>query len=200
MRRLILQMQMSVDGFVAARDPSLSWTLWDWMGDCPWDPALKARFNATLAGIDAVLLSGPMADGYIGHWTRMAQRHAGDPDYAFTGRIVAAHKRVVSRSVERLAHPRTKIVRGPLTAEVQALKAEDGADIICFGGVRFASALLAAGLVDELQLYVNPWAIAAGESIFKAPMRMACVDAERFECGIVVQRYLPLGHGGAADH
>jgi dihydrofolate reductase len=191
MRRLILQMQASVDGYVAAEDPSMRWTLWDWMGACPWDPRLKLRFNEILAGIDTVLLSGPMADGYIRHWTGISRRHAGDPDYAFASRIVAAHKRVVSRSVDRLAHPRTKIVRGPLAQEVQDLKGESGADIICFGGVRFASALLVAGLVDELQLFVNPWAIGAGRSIFTGARRMDCVGAEWFECGIVVQRYRP---------
>jgi dihydrofolate reductase len=35
------------------------------------------------------------------------------------------------------------------------LKAEPGDDIICFGGVRFATALLAQGLVDELQLFAG---------------------------------------------
>src|SRR5690349_7011370 len=98
MKRLILQMQMSVDGFVAAADPTLDWTLWDWGPDCPWDEALKQRFNETMSRVDTVLLSGPMADGYINHWTGMSRKRAGDPDYAFTHRIVAAQKRVVSQS------------------------------------------------------------------------------------------------------
>lgn len=191
MKRLILQMQMSVDGFVAATDPMLDWTLWNWGPDCPWDEALKRRFNATLAGIDTVLLSGPMANDYIHHWTRMAERCAGDPDFAFTQRVVAAHKRVISRSSPRLHHPRTSIGPGPLAAEVAALKGQAGGDIICFGGVRFASALLEADVVDELQLYVNPSAVGSGQSIFQQPRRLQCIDAAAHGCGIVVQRYRP---------
>lgn len=198
MKRLILQMQMSVDGFVDADDPSLAWTLWNWGENCPWDKALKKRFNKTFAGIDTVLLSGPMAKDYIRHWTRMCEQRAGDPDFAFTGRIVAAHKRVISRSVTAIRQPRTSIGRGSLPAELAALKEGGGGDIICFGGVRFARALLAADLVDELQLYVNPTVIVAGSSIFREARQMRCIDAVSYDCGIVVQRYVPQARIGRA--
>jgi dihydrofolate reductase len=195
MKRLILQMQMSVDGFVAADDPMLDWALWDWGPECPWDRALKQRFNDTLSGIDTVLLSRPMAPGYIDHWTRMAEERAGDPDYAFTRHVVAAHKRVLSRSFGKTAakihKPRTTVGHGPLQDEVAALKQQPGADIICFGGVGLASALLDAEVVDELQLYVNPVAVASGRSIFGQARRLRCIDATAHACGIVVQRYQP---------
>jgi dihydrofolate reductase len=191
MKRLILQMQMSVDGFVAAADPTLDWTLWDWGPDCPWDEALKKRFNETLGTVDTVLLSGPMADGYINHWTRMAKKRAGDPDYAFTQRIVAAQKRVISQSLAEISHPRTSIGRGSLLDEVTTLKQQTGGDIICFGGVSFAAGLLDAGDVDELQFYVNPFAVGEGHSIFTRARPLEFIDATAYPCGIVVQRYRP---------
>jgi dihydrofolate reductase len=191
MKRLILQMQMSVDGFVAAADPTLDWTLWDWGPDCSWDEALKRLFNETLANVDTVLLSGPMADGYINHWTGMSKKRAGDPDYAFTHRIVAAQKRVISQSLAAIDHPRASIGRGSLLDEVTALKQQSGGDIICFGGVTFAAGLLDAGVVDELQFYVNPYAVGEGDSIFNQARALHCIDATAYPCGIVVQRYRP---------
>jgi dihydrofolate reductase len=191
MKRLILQMQMSVDGFVSGADPGLDWTLWDWGPDCPWDEALKRRFNETLAQVDTVLLSGPMAPPYIAHWTQMARQRAGDPDYAFTERVVAAQKRVISQSLDAIDQPRTTIGRGSLRDEVTALKQQPGGDIICFGGVSFGAGLLEADLVDELQFYVNPYAIRAGRSIFRQPRRLQCIDATAYPCGMVVQRYRP---------
>ena len=191
MKRLILQMQMSLDGFMAGDDPSLGWTVWNWDETCRWDEALKQRFNETFTGIDTVLLSGPMANDYIRHWTRMYEQRVGDPDFAFTERIVAAHKRVISKSVAPIQQPRTSIGRGLLPVEVAALKQGSGGDIICFGGVRFAAALLENDLVDELQLYVNPSVIVVGRSIFKEARRMRCIDAASYDCGIVVQRYVP---------
>jgi dihydrofolate reductase len=191
MRRLILQMQMSVDGFVAAADPTLKWTLWDWGPHCPWDEELKRHFNETLAKVDTILLSGPMANGYISHWTEMARQRAGDPDYAFTQRIVAAQKRVISQSLAALSHPRASIGRGSLLEEVTALKQRTGGDLIAFGGVSFAAGLLDANVVDELQFYVNPYAVAEGRSIFSQARPLQCIDATAYPCGIVVQRYRP---------
>jgi dihydrofolate reductase len=191
MKRLILQMQMSVDGFVSAVDPTLNWTLWDWGPNCPWDEALKRHFNETLAKVDTILLSGPMAKGYISHWTEMARQRAGDPDYAFTQRIVAAQKRVISQSLAAIEQPRASIGRGSLLDEVTALKQQAGGDIICFGGVSFAAGLLDADVVDELQFYVNPYAVGEGHSIFSQARALRCIDATAYPCGVVVQRYRP---------
>jgi dihydrofolate reductase len=192
MKRLILQMQTSMDGFVSAADPTLDWTLWDWGPECPWDEALKRHFNETLAKVDTILLSGPMANGYIGHWTDMARQRAGDPDYAFTHRIVAAQKRVISRSLAAINHPRVSVGRGSLLEEVTFLKQQAGGDIICFGGTSFAAGLLDANVVDELQLYVNPHAVGEGDSIFSQARALQCIDATGYPCGIVVQRYRPV--------
>ena len=116
---------------------------------------------------------------------------AGDPDYAFTERIVAAQKRVISQSLEAIQQPRTSIGRGSLHDEVTALKQQPGGDIICFGGVSFGAGLLEANVVDELQLYVNPYAVGSGRSIFRQPRPLQCIDATAYPCGIVVQRYRP---------
>lgn len=192
MRRLWLQMQMSVDGFMAADDPAGRWTLWDWGPDCPWDDELVRRFNDTLANVDTVLLSRPMAAGYIDHWTRIAGQRAGDPAFAFAERIVAAHKRVLSRRAGTVDSPRTSVGHGPMRDEIAALKQAPGGTIICFGGVDFASAVLDTGLVDVLELYVNPRAVARGESIFRRARSLELLEAQPYACGIVVQRYRPL--------
>lgn len=192
MRRLWLQMQMSVDGFMAAHDPAERWALWDWGPDCPWDDALVRRFNDTFADVDTVLLSRPMAAGYIDHWTGMAGQRAGHPVFAFTGRIVDAHKRVLSRRAGTIARPRTSVGHGPMRDEIVALKQAPGGTIICFGGVDFASAVLETGQVDVLELYVNPRAIVRGDSLFRQPRSLELLDAQSYACGIVVQRYRPL--------
>ncbi|HZV91814.1 MAG TPA: dihydrofolate reductase family protein [Caldimonas sp.] len=193
-RQLIVQMQMSVDAVVSADDPELNWQLWNWGEAWPWDDALKARFNQTLAGVDTILLSRAMADeGYIDHWTRAGARFDDDPHYAFARRVAEAHKRVLTRQPLDLRWPRTSQGHGPLFDEVAALKQAPGGDLIAFGGVGFTSRLLAAGVVDELQLYVNPTAVVAGRRLFGQPgQRLQLIEAAQHACGIVVNRYIPL--------
>lgn len=196
MRKLVLQMQISVDGYVAAANPALAWQVWNWGEDWRWDEPLKKDFNAVFEAIDCILLSRRMAqEGYLDHWGRVAQNHPAHPHYAFARKIVETNKVVLTRG-----HPgtskweRTEVVRGAMVDEVNALKRRPGRTIIAFGGVGFASSLVAAGLVDEFQLFVNPTAVGGGRSIFSgspAGMKLALTGSQAYGCGIVVNRYTP---------
>ncbi|MGH8079896.1 MAG: dihydrofolate reductase family protein [Lysobacter sp.] len=193
MRTLTLQMQMSVDGRVAAERGG--WQLWgfDWSGRWDWDAALKQRFNATLDRVDGLVLSRPMAEeGFIDHWTAASIGRADDADFDFTRKLVALDKTVISDKIEVARWPRTRIAGGGLKREVNALKAQPGRGLICYGGVGFAQALTAAGLIDEFEFYLNPAAAGTGESIFpEHGLALDLLDSQAYACGMVVNRYRP---------
>ena len=68
MRRLILQMQTSVDGFVSAHGAEMQWQVWNWGPEWTWDARLRQDFNATFERIDTILLSRTMTEeGYLDH-------------------------------------------------------------------------------------------------------------------------------------
>ncbi|KXF77979.1 deaminase [Paramesorhizobium deserti] len=193
MRKLILQMQMSVDGFVDA-DGDHDWQVWGWGDDNRWDEALKLDFNAHFRSIDTILLSRMMVEeGYLSHWGNAAKRYPQDPFYAFAQRIIDVQKVVPSDRLEKSRWERTVVRSGDLPREVGALKAEEGNNIAVFGGTGFASALIAAGLVDEFQFYINPAALGGGTRIFdQNGFRKLCLlGSKAYECGIVVNRYAP---------
>ncbi|MFD1983946.1 dihydrofolate reductase family protein [Mesorhizobium newzealandense] len=193
MKKLILQMQMSVDGFVGA-DEDHSWQLWEWGDDSAWDDALKQDFNAVFAGIDTILLSRKMAEeGYLTHWGKAAKKFPSDPFYAFAQRIVDARKVVLSDRLKASQWERTTVASGGLPREVNALKAGVGGDMAVFGGAGFASALIAAGLVDEFQRFINPAVLGAGRRIFDQGgfQTMRLVGSKAYACGMVVNRYAP---------
>ncbi|RVD38310.1 MAG: dihydrofolate reductase [Mesorhizobium sp.] len=195
MKNLILQMQMSVDGFVGA-DADHPWQLWEWGDDNGWDAELKQDFNAVFAGIDTILLSRKMAEeGYLTHWGNAARKYPADPFYAFARRIVEARKVVPSDRLKASRWERTTVVSGDLPREVNALKAGEGGDMAVFGGAGFASALIAAGLVDEFQLFVNPAVLGAGPRIFDEGgfRNLRLLGSKAYACGMVVSRYAPAG-------
>ncbi|HEY0523092.1 MAG TPA: hypothetical protein VGD08_06875 [Stellaceae bacterium] len=86
-RKLVLQMQVSVDGFIGRRGEGDAWQFWDWSDACPWDADLRGRFNEFFETIDCILLSRPMAAGYVAHWADIALRLGDTPDFAFGSRI-----------------------------------------------------------------------------------------------------------------
>ena len=193
MAKLILQMQVSVDGYVGRAGDGPSWQVWDWGPECPWDDRLKARFDATFRDIDTILLSRKILEGgYLDHWSQFARDFGDNPDFAFARRIVDARKVVFSKTLPTTKWAGTVLARRPLADEVRALKADSRRDLIAFGGSGFASALIAKDLVDEYQFYVNPVALREGLSIFKErgiDSNVELRDAEGYACGIVVLRY-----------
>lgn len=192
MSRLILQMQMSVDGYMSA-ETDIDWQVWDWSEPWTWDKGLKRRFNAVFDTVGCILLSRKMAEqGYLDHWERVARDHASEPDYAFARKVVGSRKVVLTDKLPSARWERTVLALGGMVEEVNALKRHIEGDIIAFGGVGFASALVAAGLVDEFQLFVNPAVVGAGRSIFgQLPdgLRLQLLDSAAYDCGIVVNRY-----------
>jgi dihydrofolate reductase len=197
MGKLVLQMQMSVDGRMSAAAPGVRWQLWDFCDPWTWDQELRQFFNDVLASVDCILLSRPMArQGYLSHWGSLAERHAADSDFAFARRILEIDKVIATRTLTRSTWDRTSIAAGPLQNAVLELKRRARRDIIAFGGVGLAASLIGCGCVDELQLFINPAAVGDGPSIFSLAepgLKLRLLGSRAFACGIVVTRYAPQG-------
>ncbi|UVK49415.1 dihydrofolate reductase family protein (plasmid) [Mesorhizobium sp. AR07] len=192
MRKLILHMQTSVDGYVGRAGEGPEWQVWDWSPELTWTDALLARFNRFFEEADCIVLSSKIAGGYLDHWTKIARRFPRNSPFAFAHRIVEIRKIVFSKSGHNVTGPNVEMAKLPLAAEVAALKREPGGNIVAFGGAGFAAALIAERLVDEFQFYVNSAVLGDGLSIFEknAPDNaLKLVDAEAYACGIAVTRY-----------
>jgi dihydrofolate reductase len=53
------------------------------------------------------------------------------------------------------------------------------------------SSLIEQGLIDEMNLFVNPVAIGSGMRIFKGKTPLKRAASTAYPCGIVVNSYLP---------
>ena len=84
------------------------------------------------------------------------------------------------------------MAKGDLVDEISGLKNQDGKDIIAYGGGTFVSALIKHGLIDELNLFINPVALGAGMPIFRdldSKQKFVLETSRAFSCGIVLLRY-----------
>jgi|SRR5450631_380979 len=196
MRKLKLQVQVSVDGYIATDGGRTDWMIWNWGEEWNWDDALKRYFNEMTETVDSVLLSRKMAEeGFIGHWANVAGKHAGKQDwdqYRFAERITSAQKVVFTRTLEKSLWKNTVLAKGDLEYEIRKLKKADGKDIIVYGGAEFLSSLIRAGVIDEFQFFVNPSILGDGLSIFKeidGIMDLELVSAKSYSCGIAVLVY-----------
>lgn len=188
MRKLKLQAQISIDGYVASPNGELNWMIWN------LDDKLKAHINELNDPVGTILLGRKMTDGFVSHWESVVTR-PDDPQFALAKKMVETPKVVFTRTLEKSSWKNTMLAKGDLSTEVNKLKKqEDGTDIIVYGGAGFVSSLIQEGLIDEYHLFVNPAAIGKGMSIFSRlsePRKFAMKKATPFACGVVVIQYEP---------
>lgn len=187
MRKLKLQVQMTMDGFMAGPNGEMDFAVWD------WDEPLKQYTEAITSPVDCIVLGRKLAEGFIPYWADVAA-HAEHPEQAAGVKFTNTPKVVFTKTLGEAPWGNTVLAKGNLVEEVTHLKNQEGQDIIVYGGATFVSSLIQYGLIDELHLYVNPAAIGNGMPIFSgldSQQAFTLVKATPFACGIVVLHYEP---------
>lgn len=184
MRKLILQMQITVDGFVAGPNGELDWMTWE------HSDGLTRFINELTDSVDTILMGRKMTDGFVNYWASVKPE---SPEYDFAKKMIDKPKVVFSRTIKESNWINTT-VENDLVGIVNRLKEAAGSDIIAYGGAGFVSSLVKEDLVDDYYLFVNPAAIGKGLQIFGATdsnKQLKLVESTAYECGVVVNHYQP---------
>jgi dihydrofolate reductase len=180
MRKLKLQMQITVDGFVSGPEGQLDWMTWN------MDEQLIGFINHLTDTSDTILLGRGMTSGFVNYWESVKPE---SPEYTFAQKMVGYPKVVFSRTAKKIEGKNVRVENGQLIEAVRRLKAQPGKDIIVYGGASFVSSLIDQQLIDELHLFVNPIAIGEGLRIFSRRTPLALTGSVRYASGIVVDSY-----------
>jgi dihydrofolate reductase len=183
MRKLILWMSVSLDGYIEGPNRELDWHL--------VDEELHSYFNDVLGKVYAFLSGRVTYELMADFWP------TADADPASTGPMVEfasiwrdTPKIVYSTTLED-ADWNTTIVRDVVPEEVFELKAQPGGDLV-LSGADIAATFMRHDLIDEYWLYVHPVVIGQGKSLFpvsdgKIDLRLA--ETRSFGNGVVLLRY-----------
>lgn len=189
MRKLKLQMQTTVDGFVAGPNGEL-----DWMNFEIEDKPLFELINALIDSSDTILMGRKMTEGFVSYWTSVLENPE-SPEYEFAQKMVDTPKIVFTKTLDESPWANTILAKGDLVEEINRLKNQPGKDILVYGGANFVSSLIRENLIDEYNLFVNPVAIGNGLTIFNrlnGNLNLKLVESKAFNCEIVL-RYQPTG-------
>ncbi len=187
MRKLKLQMQLSLDGYACGPNGELDWMIWDWNDD------LTKCLQAITDPVDTILLGRKTAADFIPHWTRVAADPQ-DREYAFGVIMNDTRKIIFSKTLTTIEGKNAHIMSDMNRETINALKAEKGGDIIVYGGVETVANLLRLRLIDELNLFINPVIIGKGRSVFQEleQQKLKLINTQRFANGETWLQYLPL--------
>ena len=168
MRRVLYRVAASLDGFIAGPNGEVDWIV-------P-DPTID--FASLYASVDTVLL---------GRRTYEQTLQPGAPPWPGGWRIY-----VCSRTLDASQHPKVTVVSGNIDPLVAALRAEPGRNIWLFGGGSLFASLLAADLVDEIEVAVMPVLLGGGTPLVSSVARRSLLTLKRSHAspaGIVSLRY-----------
>ncbi len=185
MRKIILFMHTSLDGFTAGPNGEM-----DWIGvdDEIFEDVLDLQNTA-----DAALFGGVLYREMAGYWPGVAANPSSTKsELEHANWLNHSPKLVFSRTLQTTDWNNSKIVRENIPAEVQKLKAESGKNILLFGGAEIARVLMDQGLIDEYRLNVNPVVLGNGKPLFRdagEKINLKLLETRSFHSGVVGLRY-----------
>lgn len=188
MRKVKLQMQVTLDGFVGGPNGELDWMVWD------WDDVLKEYAAELTNSADTFMMGRATGEGMAVYWPTVASNpESKEEDLWMADILNSAPKIVFSRTVSAINWDNARVASN-IVAEVRQLKQQRGKDLLLYGGAGIVASFIKENLIDEYHLFVNPVAIGSGKAIFNSlekNRKLKLVNTIRSSAGIVILCYEP---------
>ncbi len=192
MRKLIMKMSITIDGFVAGLNGKADW-IFRSSDETSRAWSLERSYDASL-----IIMGRKSFESMAPYWPTAAGPFATPmneiPKAVFTK---SGYKRLnvepnTKLSPAAASWAEAKIFDGDLAEVIKELKSEAGKPIMALGGAGFMRSLIATGLIDEYHLNMHPVVLGAGMPIFSSvelPMDLKLIEAKSFPGGIVAHVY-----------
>ena len=167
MRKIILQVAVTLDGFIEGPNGEIDWC---------FDDGNDYGMNEFLKRIDSLLM------GRKTYELTLKMSGTGFPDHS---------SYVFSNSLSKVEEG-YNLVKGDLKTAVANFRNAPGKDIWLFGGAALTASFMNAGLVDEILLAVHPVLLGAGKPAFgdySGKVNLTLIDSKPYTSGLVMLHY-----------
>lgn len=173
MRKLILGLAVSLDGYIEGPNGEYDWCFTD------QDYGLAEFFSR----IDSVFIGRKSYE--------IAQQYASENGGSIVPGMPAMTEYVFSNTLNTVK-PGARLVSGNSMEMARQIKNQPGKDIWLFGGAALTDAMLQEGLVDELWLSVHPILLGSGKPLFRPQytrIPLTLLETKSYYTGLVSLRY-----------
>jgi len=181
MRKILVFLMTSLDGYIAGPDDEIDWHVTD------------AEFNQfadeQIQTVDGIVFGRRTYEGMASYWPTPAAIEA-DPIIA--NLMNTMPKIVFSTTLDSADWHNTRLIKDNIVEEVTRLKQQPGKDLIIFGSSNLATSLLDLGLIDEIRIMVSPVLLGSGKSLFegaKQRVKLKLLSTRVFAVGNVLHIY-----------
>lgn len=179
MRTIAVTQNITLDGSI------------EFLGDW-FDPTAESSDHLELvaelsARSDGLLVGRQTFEDFRSFWPAQTDDQTG-----IAAHLNAVEKYVVSATIGDPGWENTTVLSGDPATLVEALKEQDGREIVVTGSIRLCHALITSGLVDEFRLFTYPVVQGRGRRLFPdgyALTDLTLEDARSFRAGVTYSRY-----------
>lgn len=194
MRKLIMKMSMTIDGFVGGPNGENDWVFRS-SDETSLASAIEQSWEAGL-----IIMGRKSFEGMAHYWPTAKGPFAAPmneiPKAVFTKNGFKGVGPIETTTPEQAraaaSWSEARVFEGDLAEGIKQIKSEPGKPISAIGGAGFMRSLIATGLIDEYVLVTHPVVLGKGLTIFDGvalPMDLKLVDIKSFPKGTVVRRY-----------
>ncbi|MDO6430890.1 dihydrofolate reductase family protein [Flavitalea sp. BT771] len=192
MRKLMMKMSISIDGFVSGANGENDWIFKT--GDEASAASVVGLFRT--AGLH--IMGSKTFQVMASYWPTATNAFAAPmneiPKALFTKKGFAGTLPGAEQSPAAASWAEARVFKGDLAEGIRELKAGQGKPILAHGGAGFMRSLIATGLIDEYHLFIHPVALGSGMPIFSdlaMPHYLKLADVKSFPGGVAAHTYHP---------
>ncbi|MBC7892927.1 MAG: dihydrofolate reductase [Sphingobacteriaceae bacterium] len=187
MRKVILQINVSLDGFIEAPNQDLDWMYID---EEQWQTQRELRSTA-----DTALFGRVAYQGFEQYWPGAATNPESPKQLVdFAHWIDETPKIVFSTTLSSANWANSRLVKSDIAAEIANLKQQPGKNLLLFGGADIDQTFINLGLVDDYRINVYPIVLGNGIPLFKNlndRAKLKLLDTKTYQSGVVGLHYEP---------
>ncbi|WP_281233198.1 dihydrofolate reductase family protein [Flavobacterium gelatinilyticum] len=179
MKRVILNLAVTLDGFIEGTNGEVDWCIMD----------SDMNFDAFLESIDTIFYGRVSYDAWGNY---QPEENADNAEKKLWEEIHSKNKIVFSS--ENREDERAGFISSGIAEKVTALKKQNGKDIWLYGGAGLIKTFIDLGLVDVYQISVHPTVLGSGKPLFedlKNRINLKLSNTRVFKSGVVELTYIP---------
>ena len=185
MRKIILLMHASLDGFVAGPHGEMDWII--------FDDELGMYHDKFIASCDAAIYGRVTFQMMESYWPMAAaDPKAGQHQISHANWVNKAEKIVFSTTLKKSDWFNTTIIKDDIEKEMQKRKKQAGKNMILIGSASIAHLFMQHNLIDEYVININPIILGGGIPLFKSitnRKNLQLLSATTFKSGVAGLHY-----------
>lgn len=187
MRKVILLVHVSLDGFMAGVNGEMDWIV--------YNKELERYSHDLIGSLDTSLYGRVTYQMMESYWpTVPGNPTSSKEDVEYAEWLNQAEKIVFSRTLDKVTWQNSRIVKDDIAGEIARLKQKPGKNMIMIGSPGLVQTFVQQNLIDEYRINVNPIILGSGKPLFAGmdhiqPLKL--LEARKMEGGVVALRYEP---------